>query len=180
MAEGVESFIHWLVTRAGEDRAVRAALRRGLGQPPGYAPEMLMHMAPRVQGMPEWQERAAYIVASLFALHPKNTDTGNMGDHMARLRGKNDDALERRFGVLLAAHSEELDVYLRQAVTMLEQKDIPVNWLQLFKDISGWGHPDIQAQVRRAWANSFYRRVAPEPSDNEPSDSTHENKGGTK
>jgi hypothetical protein len=95
-----------------------------------------------------------------------NTDGGNMGNHLGRLRGKNDEALERRFGVLLAAHDEELDVYLRQAITMLKQKDIPVNWLQLFKDISAWSHPDGQARVRRAWANSFYRLAAPDPPKN--------------
>ena len=173
MADRVETFIGWLTHDVADDRAVRASLRRGLGQPPGYAPEMLMHMAPRTQGMKAWEERAAYIIAPLFALHPMNTSSGNMGDHLRRLRGKNDEALERRFGVLLAAHEEELDVYLRQAITMLKQQETPVNWLQLFGDINAWSHPDGQARVRRAWANSFYRRAAPEATDNEPSDSTN-------
>ncbi len=174
MADRVEEFVNWLVGRVGEDRAVRAALRRGLGQPLGYAPEMLMYMAPQVQGMSEWQERTAYIVASLFALHPMSAKSGNLGDHLAGLRGKNDEALERRVGVLLAAHEEELDVYLRQAVSMLKQKDIPVNWLQLFKDIMAWRHPDGQARVRRAWANSFYRYATPAETDEDSLDTLDE------
>ncbi len=174
MADRAETFVSWLTQDVVDDQAMRAALRRGLGQPPGYAPEMLMHMARQVQGMPVWQERTAYIVAALFALHPINTENGNMGDHLRRLKGKNDEALERRFGALLAAHEEELDVYLRQAISMLKQKDIPVNWLQLFKDVSAWGHPDPdwQARVRRAWANSFYRAEKPETDIEEVSDST--------
>lgn len=174
MTDRAETFVNWLTQEVAEDRAARAALRRGLGQPPGYAPEMLMHMARHVQGMPEWQERVAYIVAALFALHPMNTENGNIGNHLGQLRGKNDEALERRFGVLLAAHEEELEVYLRQAITMLKQKDVPVNWLQLFRDISAWGHPDGQARVRRAWANSFYRVETPASTEEEPSDSTSE------
>lgn len=174
MADRVETFVGWLTQEVADDRAVRAALRRGLGQPPGYAPEMLMHMARRVQGMPAWQERAAYIVAALFALHPMNTTSGNMGNHLGRLRGKNDTALERRFGALLAAHEEELDVYLRQAITLLKQQDIAVNWLQLFRDISAWSHPDRQARARRAWANSFYRVDTSESTDQEPSDSSND------
>lgn len=174
MAERVENFVSWLVRDVADDRAVRAALRRGLGLPPGYAPEMLLHMARQVQGMPEWQERAAYTVASLFALHPLNTDMGNMGDHLRALRGKNDDALERRFTVLLAAHEEELDVYLRQAITMLKPKDVPVNWLQLFKDITAWNLTDAQARTRRNWANSFYRVERPKTADEAPIDSSDE------
>lgn len=174
MADRVEAFVSWLTHDVADDRAVRAALRRGLGQPPGYAPEMLMHMARQVQGMPEWQERTAYIVAALFALHPMNTDSGNMGNHLGRLKGRNDDALERRFGVLLSAHEEELDVYLRQAITMLKQQDIPVNWLQLFNDVSAWGHPDRQARVRRSWANSFYRADTSETTEKESADSTND------
>lgn len=168
MANGVERFIHWLTQEVAEDRAVRADLRRGLGQPPGYASHLTMHIAR--QGMQRWQENIAYVVAPLFALHPMNTDSGNMGDHLMQLRllrkrelhGMEEQALERRFGALLAAHEEELDVYLRQLISMLKQKDIPVNWRQLFWDIWAWKDPDKQAEVRRQWAKSFFESKGPE------------------
>ena len=163
MADKVKDFVDWLVNSAAGDRAALAALRRGLGQPPGYVPEMLPYMARHVSGMPEWQERLAYIVAPLFAVHPSNTGEGNMGDHMAALRGANDEALERRFAVLLAAHPEELDVHLRHVISMLKQNNIPVNWEQLMRDIGDWGHPDRQARVRRRWANSFWRSEVTSP-----------------
>jgi CRISPR type I-E-associated protein CasB/Cse2 len=131
-----------------------------------------------------WHERTAYIVAALFALHPVNADSGNMGDHLRELKnrrnrelpGSEDPALERRFAALLAAHDEELDSHLRWVVTMLKQQDIPVNWLQLFMDISAWGHPDPdwQARVRRSWANSFYRADTTKSTEEASADSTND------
>jgi CRISPR system Cascade subunit CasB len=167
MADRVEDFIDWLVNRAGNDRAVLAALRRGLGQPPGAVPAVLMQLAPHTQGMGLRYEETAYILAPLFALHPVNTGEGNMGDHLKRLRGKNDEALERRFGVLLSAHEDELDVYLRQAVAMLRQQEIPINWRQLFYDVTGWNNPERRARIRRDWANQFFRRPALADTDDE-------------
>ena len=49
-----------------EDRAALAALRRGLGKPPGTVAEMAPYVEPAFDGAPD----EAYIVASLFGLHP--------------------------------------------------------------------------------------------------------------
>src|SRR5690554_6458706 len=143
----IHPFISYLTGTLAEDRGALAALRRGLGQPPGHAPEMLRFVVPFLSERPSrWEERTLYMIASLFALHPANTTTGNMGDHYAALRTpENEAALERRFTALLAAHPDELDVHLRQAVARLKSKELPVNWDRLLKDCRAWHRPDWQA-----------------------------------
>ncbi len=151
----------------GEKRGALAALRRGLGRPPGSAPEMYPYVVPFLpHDPPPWQEHAYYLIASLFALHPLNCSTGNMGDHMAAARaGDSDDALERRFTALLAAHPDDLPHYLRQAISYLRSKEIPVHWGQLLADVQGWGHPDRGDQVRKRWAAAFWAWHKPETQD---------------
>ncbi len=156
--EETHPFITYLTQTLVADRGALAALRRGLGQPPGFAPEMLRFVVPFLPERPSaWHERTLYMLASLFALHPAHTGEGNLGDHFARLKSEDNTALERRFTALLAAHPDELDIHLRRAVAMFKSKDIPVNWDQLLKDCLAWSHPERQARVRRRWAMRFWR-----------------------
>ncbi len=142
-----------------EDRGALAALRRGLGQPPGTVASMYPYV---VRWLPKkghaWQEAAYYMVAALFAYHPAAGGVGNMGDHFARVRDPKGDntAVERRFTLLLAAHPDDLAFYLRQAVSFLRSREVPVNWAQLLTDILAWDHPD--RYVQQQWARSFWGR----------------------
>lgn len=160
--EDVHPFIQYLTTLA-QDRGALAALRRGLGQPPGHAPEMIRFIAPFISDDTNyWRQQALYMIASLFALHPSNTTSGNMGDHFAKLKSGDDAPLERRFTALLSSNPEELDVHLRQAISVLKNKETPVNWDQLLRDVTRWGYPESRDRVRRAWAYRFWR-AAEEP-----------------
>jgi CRISPR system Cascade subunit CasB len=146
-----------------EDRGALAALRRGLGQPPGTVADMYRYVVPWVpDGAKPWQEASRYQIAALFAYHPEPGGTGNMGDHFARTRDPSGDdtAIERRFTALLAAHPEDVDFYLRQAISFLRSKDVPVNWHQLFFDLRAWGHPE--RYVQQQWARSFWGRATRE------------------
>jgi CRISPR system Cascade subunit CasB len=107
---------------------------------------------------PPWQERAYYLMAALFAIHPQAGGSGNLGTSFAQARSKLEDetAIERRFTALLAAHTDDLDFYLRQAISFLRSKEIPVNWHQLLFDLMQWGHPEYGDKVRKNWANSFW------------------------
>ncbi len=149
-----QPFITYLLRNA-ENRAMLAALRRGLGAEPGD-PEtaaMLPHVVPFVQ---DWNERDIYTIASLFALHPASTATGNIGHHVRALDPKlENDATERRFAQLLRMRRETLEPRLRQQISILKSKDTPVNWHQLFADLRNWDHP--KHFVQRAWARSFWR-----------------------
>ena len=156
-------FITYLETLA-DDRGALAALRRGLGLLPGTVPEMFRYIIPR---LPErvypgsWAEAAHYLVASLYALHPVSTQTGNLGDHFAALRDPDpdkNDALERRFTALITAHPQDLHIYLRQAIGFLKSKDeTPVNWHALMWDILALGNPDRAPNVQKHWARGFWR-----------------------
>ena len=152
-----------------EQRGVLAVLRRGLSQPPAQDVAMYPYVA---RFVPEdyrgkQAEKVYYLVAALFAYHPMNTARGNFGEHMRFAAGEsNREATERRFVVLLNAHLDDLPDYLRQAVSFLKSKDIPVNWDALFSDLQRWGHPD--KYIQRRWANSFWGTAASE-NPNDPS-----------
>lgn len=160
------AFVTYLESLA-EDRAALAALRRGLGRPPGTAPDMYPYVIPHLPvGTGRRYEDACYLVAALFGLHPLSASGGNMGHHFNRtLDRANPDhnvATERRFTVLLATHVDDLPDHLRQAVSFLKSRDqpVPVNYHQLLRDVLGWKH---QARyVQRNWANAFWGRPAPE------------------
>jgi len=152
-------FVNYLEGRR-EDRGMLAALRRGLGRPPGTATEMYRYVVPWLSAdAPPWQENAYYVIAALFAYHPAAGGHGNMGGHFARARQQSGDdtALERRFTALLAAHPDDLDFYLRQAISFLKSKEIPVDWNQLLRDVFQWGHPD--RYVQQQWARAFWGRT---------------------
>jgi len=151
-----------------EDRAALAALRRGLGHPPGTVPDTYRYVAPWLSAdAPPWVEDAHFVIASLFAYHPQPGGMGNMGHHFARARDPRGDetAIERRFTALLAAHPEDLDSYLRHAVGFLRSREVALNWDQLLGDIIAWGHPD--RYVQKAWARAFWARPTHEVSADE-------------
>jgi len=162
-----EQTIHPFIARLQElaqkqERGALAALRRGLGKPPGSAPEMFRYVEPWLgEKRSAAQESAYYLVAALFALHPKSTREGNMGKHMAQTRTPGgEDALERRFTAMLSAHPEDLPFHLRQAVSFLKSKnEVPVNWNQLLWDIQNWGGEDRLVQKR--WASAFWSKSQP-------------------
>jgi len=151
-----------------QERGALAALRRGLGQPPGTTAEMFRYVEPFLpQKRSRAQESAYYLVASLYALHTQSTNTGNLGTHMAQARSEaGEDALERRFTALLSAHPDDLPDYLRQTISFLKSKAIPVNWNQLFWDLQNWDDED--RRVQKHWASAFWgraQRTSEEPSD---------------
>jgi CRISPR system Cascade subunit CasB len=150
-------FITYLESDLRDNRGALAALRRGLGQPPGTVASMYRYVVPWLSDdTPRWQENAYYLVAALFAYHPDEGGVGNLGDHFARTRAPqgDDTAIERRFTAILAAHPEDLDFYLRQAISFLKSKDVPVNWQQLLSDVMAWGHPN--RYVQKNWARAFW------------------------
>lgn len=149
-------FIRYLQKLAdGQDRGALASLRRGLGQPPGTVADMYRYVEPYLGEDARHKESAFYLVAALFALHPKLTNEGNMGSHLASTRTESGgEALERRFIALLAAHPDDLPEYLRQAVSFLKSKEEPVNWDQLLRDLQNWNHE--KRFVQKEWARSFW------------------------
>lgn len=147
-----------------EDRAALAALRRGLGKEPGEAPEMFPVLVPLLAGerLWPWHERAAYMVASLYATHPAGWSgegdgrwDRNLGASLRRLDRERDSAgIERRLASMLNADSDDLGDHLRRAVALLRTSEIPIDWRRLSADLLAWGRPD--REVQRRWATSFW------------------------
>ena len=160
MAENIQSnpYITFLLSLK-ENRGALAALRRGLGRTPGTTPEMYPYIVPWLPDKVSAQMEAAYyLTAALFAYHPVNTLSGNLGDHLRATinGGGNEQATERRFVALLQCHPDDLPGHLRHAVSYLKSKEQPVNWQQLFEDLLKWDHP--QRFVQKRWAGSFWRQ----------------------
>lgn len=142
-----------------EDRAALAALRRGLGEPPGAVAEMGKYIYPffGANGPQKYaerrEERAYFLIASLFALHPEAAAWGNMGRHLQAIRNNKDEtAVERRFTQLLAAHPDDLPNLLRQAVSLLKAKEEPIHWEELLSDVLTWE----RGYAQQKWARSFW------------------------
>jgi CRISPR type I-E-associated protein CasB/Cse2 len=157
------AFIKYLTSLDLEkNNGTLAVLRRGLAGNPAGDLNLYRFIARRVPDKDRGSQRESiyYLIAALYALQPntpeKHTETGNFGDHMRATAKKRDDleAAERRFTVLLTARLEDLTTPLRQAVMMLKQNDLPVNWSQLFSDLLHWDQPD--KWVQRTWANHFW------------------------
>ena len=158
MERETQPFIEYL-EGLRDNRGALAALRRGLGQPPGTVADMYRYVVPWLPGEAKpWREAAYYQVAALFAYHPAAGGVGNMGDHFARAREPqgDDTAIERRFTALLAAHRDDLDSYLRQAISFLRSKEVPVSWHRLFFDLQRWGYDG--RPVQQEWARAFWGR----------------------
>ncbi len=164
MSEQQHPFIEYLEKlRDNEERGALAALRRGLGQPVGSAHEMYRYIVPWLDDQSSAaQEEGYFLVASLFAYHPQPGGVGNLGASFARARDPqgDDTAIERRFTALLSAHREDLPFYLRQAISFLRAKEVPVDYHQLLRDLWAWERDYVQ----RNWARAFWGR-APKPED---------------
>jgi CRISPR system Cascade subunit CasB len=161
MAASAAEFIGRLESLARrEDRGALAALRRGLGKPPGTVAEMAPYVEPAFDGAPG----EAYIVGSLFGLHPHHRRAEGkarrgFGTDLRPLRGNPgevDPGVERRFTALLDAHREAVPEHLRHLITLLRSRkaEAPIDYLQLFWDLRDWDDPDRQVQKR--WASGFW------------------------
>ncbi|NLO07689.1 MAG: type I-E CRISPR-associated protein Cse2/CasB [candidate division WS1 bacterium] len=173
-------FAKYLESLAGRDnRAALAHLRRGLGKPPGTAPEMFPIVVPWTSSMRDWDADAYYVVAALFGAHPMAAQKGNFGDTCRIAHGKRRsahgsadeegvDSLERRFVAMLNAHPDDLQWHLRHAVELASGAEVPVNWAELLYDLSHWSHPD--RFVQRKWANSYWRSGSGENAEEQPTE----------
>ncbi len=157
-----------------EQRDVLAALRRGLGKPPGTAAEMYPYVVPWTEGEGVgWEEERYYLVAALFAGHQVSWRPGeqvngatNLGASFARLKQQTDSqSISLRFVALLNCHREDLAEQLRHAVDLLKSKEIPIDWAQLLCDLRRWERDD--RAVQREWARAFWREVPHEEMEDE-------------
>lgn len=156
-----QRFVTYLLQIAErQDRGALAALRRSIrGRFSGAIPAH-RYVVPWLPREPHaWRDDCFYLAAGLFAGHPKDwppdevQKSSNFGASFARL-DRSSESVERRFTALLAADREQLPTRLRHAVSLLKADGIPINWVQLLRDIQHWGSKDLW--VQRKWARAFW------------------------
>lgn len=172
------AFVEYLTSLTPEkDRGTLAVLRRGLASPPGQDINMYRYVSRFVvdELHGTWAEKVHFLVAALYGFHPVSTDeAGNFGSHMAAAARQMPDAAstERRFTLLLNADRDDLADYLRQAISFIKSKDVPVNWGTLFTDLKYWEAPGRPVQQR--WAKAFWAYQKPDDTKNDQSKMTTE------
>jgi CRISPR system Cascade subunit CasB len=161
-ARAVRPFIESLERLyVNEERGALAALRRGLGRAPGTAMEAHPYVVPFTRDLNRWQEDAFYIVAALFGLYPRESWRGGAGKKFSNLgaslkllkKEKDSGGVERRFVALLNCRAEDLPDHLRQFIGLLKTNDIPIDWVQLLRDVIRW---DYDENAQRSWARAFW------------------------
>jgi CRISPR system Cascade subunit CasB len=173
-----------LIKLAEEDnRGALAALRTGLGKPPGAAPRMLPIIARYLVNDDGPSTRAAFLTAALFASHPDKGGTGSLGQALRRAtkgdsrpNGKHGEAgVEARLAAALDADSEDLPRHLEGLVGLCESASIPINWREFYWDVWSLLGDDEGRQIRTRthWARDYWR---PESSADESADTKENNK----
>ena len=147
-----------------ENRAALAALRRGLGKEPGGAPEMFPIIVPLLPAarLRRRDEACAYLIASLFGMHPRSWKaegsgrrSRNLGASLRQLRQRTEsEGPQRRFVALLNSDADDLGHRLRDVIGLLRDAGLPVDWEQLTRDILAWERADREVQLR--WARAFW------------------------
>jgi|SRR5208282_1057623 len=89
-------------------------------------------------------------VAGLFAHHPDETHTGNIGTTCHRLAVENN-SFDGRFRRLLTCDRDEICKRLRPVILTAKAKGIPVNYEELFADLCYWGD-----NVKARWAREYW------------------------
>lgn len=89
-------------------------------------------------------------VAGLFAYHPDEIQTGNLGTTCLCLKRQNE-SFEGRFRRLLACDRDEICERLRPVILAAKAKGIPINYEELFADLCYWGD-----KVKARWAREYW------------------------
>lgn len=89
-------------------------------------------------------------VVGLFAYHPDETDSGNLGTTCRRLAAGNN-SFDGRFRRLLSCDRNEICERLRPVVLAAKAKGVRVNYEKLFVDLRYWG-----GSVKAHWAREYW------------------------
>ena len=90
------------------------------------------------------------VVVGLYAYHPEETASGNLGTVCRRLSGEHN-SFDGRFRRLLACDRNEICEHLRPVVLAAKAKNIPINYEQLLLDLIVWAE-----RVKARWAKEYW------------------------
>jgi CRISPR system Cascade subunit CasB len=157
--------------RVGTDPTGLAALRRGAGRTPMDLPGTWPVLLPVVHDAP-WAEEAVHHALTLYSVHQQSVPTSmhkpgvGLGAAARQLRAQRDGGgIDRRLlAAASAASTAALAQHLRGLVTLLRGERLPLDYLQLTRDLLAWPDPQRASVVRRRWARDLYATSAGPPS----------------
>jgi CRISPR system Cascade subunit CasB len=132
--------------RFRNDRGVMADLRCALSPSPAKRARAWPLLA-RVGGIGNPRVET---VAGLFAYHPEEAPTGNLGSTCLRLKAQNE-SFDGRFRRLLSCGWDEICERVRPIILAARPRGIPVNYEELFADLCYWGE-----RVKELWAREYW------------------------
>jgi CRISPR system Cascade subunit CasB len=163
-SDQAQQFVQYLGRLQDTNRAALAILRRSLSfesgaYPPAYP--LVERFVPRDCSARDSRRKSLYLVAGLYAQHPKHGSKSLASAFGELMRQRGSDSIEKRFIALLGADAENLGVYLRQVVSLLAADDIPFDYGLLQDDLRLWLNADADHDwldnLRQRWARDFYR-----------------------
>lgn len=89
-------------------------------------------------------------LAGLYAHHPEEDSTGNIGRTCRRLSGEHN-SFDGRFRRLLSCDRDEIFERLAPVILAAKAKSVAVNYEQLFADLWYWSD-----QVKESWASEYW------------------------
>ena len=89
-------------------------------------------------------------VAGLYAYHPDETKTGNLGTTCRNLSAEHN-TFEARFLRLLTCDREEVCERITPIIMAAKAKSVALNYEQLFVDLCYWGD-----NVKKRWASEYW------------------------
>jgi CRISPR system Cascade subunit CasB len=135
------------------DRGAMADLRRALN--PNQRSRAWPLLA-RVDGI---DNRVIETVAGLFAYHPNETSTGNLGSTIREL-AEDKASFDGRFRRLLSCDLAEICKRIRPIIFAAKAEGVPVNYEQLVVDLRCWGDKVKAQWARQYWGTSNERLPA--------------------
>lgn len=167
-------FLEWLETqiklrdvpkKGGAARKAVANIRRGARNNlhgsydiARVAPYIGEYLSDRMTDADEWLSVIGALYATSYANVPQSSGV-SMGRALRRLRDteKGNDSLEARFMFLLNSSEESLPGHLRQMIGLMDaaQKNIGLDWRQLFDDVQRWDQRE--RPIQKKWLREFYR-----------------------
>lgn len=146
-------YLETLAKEENRDRGALAALRGSLRE--GHGLDAARYVFPFLDNYSPYREREeddALLVAGLFALHPESGDLSLAAALKRVERETGSDSVEARFRALLSVSRTELPTHLRNAVSLVASRNVPLDWADLYRTIRHWPG----SSGRRRWAQDYW------------------------
>jgi CRISPR system Cascade subunit CasB len=163
------------MSNEGQQKALLANLRRGIGHSPGELPALWGILFDCVQDEfleNQQYEWALYTALTLFALHQQGHDPKTepmyqegigLGQAIACLvdsQLENEERITRRFNqIATSADLLEMSQHLRGTVQLLRGEGISLDYARLAGDLYQYQNPSRQTDVRLHWGQDYYRTL---------------------